>query len=133
MCSKGITLHSYCRSFKKYFSRESAVIDKEKIIKVMFSAIDEINEIRPPDQQLEKSTKTVLFGERGGLDSIGLVSFIVSVEQKVQEAFAKSITLADERALSQRNSPFRTVGALADYITNLLAGESGDIAAHGSE
>jgi hypothetical protein len=33
----------------------------------------------------------------------------------VREQFGGSLVLADERAMSQTRSPFRTVGSLADY------------------
>ncbi len=95
--------------------------NRDKILNILFGAIDEINEIRPPEQQVDKSADTVLFGQGGVLDSIGLVSFIVAAEQKLAEETGASITLADERAMSQKNSPFRTVSTLADYISTLIA------------
>lgn len=59
---------------------------------------------------------TVLFGPSGLLDSMGLVTLIVEVEQALADRFGLTVTLADDRAMSQRNSPFRSVGALASYI-----------------
>ncbi len=91
---------------------------------ILFSAIDELNEIRPPGQTVEKSPDTVLFGEGGTLDSIGLVSFIVAAEQKIAQETGITITLADERAMSRKNSPFRTVSALANYISLLMSEKS---------
>jgi acyl carrier protein len=58
---------------------------------------------------------TPLFGDHGLLDSVGLVSLVVGVEQAIQERFGIALSLADEKALSQRQSPYRTVGSLADY------------------
>ena len=52
--------------------------------------------------------------------SFWLVSFIVVVEQNIDDEFSVSLTLADERAMSQKNSPFRTLGSLIDYIEILL-------------
>lgn len=60
--------------------------------------------------------KTPLYGHDGGLDSLGLVSFIIALEQALQDELGLSITLADEKAMSQKNSPFRTVETLTDYI-----------------
>ena len=74
----------------------------------------------PPD------ASTALFGEGGIFDSMALVSLIVAVEQKIQEDSGRAIALADERALSQRNSPYRTVGALAEYAAARLAEQSSD-------
>mgnify|MGYP001029006431 CR=1 FL=1 len=61
-----------------------------------------------------------LFGEEGIFDSLGLVTLIVAVEEAIQERFDVSVSLADERALSQSRSPFRTVGTLAAYAGALL-------------
>ena len=68
--------------------------------------------------QAEKSTQ--LFGHRGVLDSLTLVNLIVVTEQKVQEALNIVITLADERAMSQKNSPFKSVESLANYLVLLV-------------
>lgn len=63
---------------------------------------------------------TYLIGRRALLDSLGLVTLIVDLEQKIEETFDVALTLANERAMSQKNSPFLTVGSLADYICALL-------------
>ena len=59
---------------------------------------------------------TALFGSGGWLDSMGLVTLVVEVEQVLAERFGMQVTLADDRAMSQRSSPFRTVGTLVAYI-----------------
>ena len=38
----------------------------------------------------------------------------------IADEFDVHVTLADERAISQRSSPFRTVGTLADYIVMVM-------------
>lgn len=96
------------------------MIDSEKVTRAIFEAIDEINEQLLEDQRLTKTKKTVLFGESGKLDSLGLVNLIVATEQKLEEIFDVSLTLADEKAMSQRNSPFKSVTTLAEYISTLL-------------
>jgi hypothetical protein len=50
------------------------------------------------------------------LDSLGVVQLIVEVEQRVEQAHGISVTLANDKAMSQKNSPFRTVGVLADHV-----------------
>ena len=92
----------------------------EQIIKLIFNVIDEKNEELSIKEQIKKSTDTILFGDKGVLDSIGLVNFIVSLEQKIQEEFGTFISIADEKAVSQKNSPFRTVKTLIDYVTLLI-------------
>jgi acyl carrier protein len=96
------------------------MVDKEKILQAIFGVVDEMNRELPKNLQLTASRDTALFGQDGKLDSLGLVNFIVASEQKIREDFGQPITLADERAMSQRNSPFRTIGTLTDYIFELL-------------
>lgn len=66
--------------------------------------------------------ETPLLGRQGVVDSLGLVTVVVSVEQSIEDELGAAVTLADERAFSQRSSPFRTVGSLAAYAEELLAG-----------
>ncbi len=48
---------------------------------------------------------TQLFGRGSKLDSLGLVNLIVLVEEKTADTFGKSVTIADERAMSQKEQP----------------------------
>src|SRR5919109_23019 len=63
------------------------------------------------------------------LDSLGLVQLIVDLEQRVEETGGVTITIADDRAMSQRNSPFRTAGTLTDYIYLLTEEQRSNVAA----
>jgi acyl carrier protein len=92
----------------------------EKLAQLIFDAIDEINTQLSDDKRLEKLPTTALYGDKGKLDSLGLVNFIVAVEQKLQDEFDFPLTLATERAMSQQHSPFRTVQSLINYIMELL-------------
>jgi acyl carrier protein len=75
-----------------------------------------------PPTPAELDRQTPLFGRQGMLDSLGLVALVVAVEQAIQDEYGVNVNLADERALSQRHSPFRTIGALADYAERLIDG-----------
>lgn len=63
---------------------------------------------------------TILLGEDAPIDSLGLVNVIIEVEQGVLDGYGASIIVVDERAMSMTNSPFRTVGTLADYVIELV-------------
>jgi len=65
---------------------------------------------------------TRLYGPHGLLDSLRLVSLVLDLEQSVNERLGTAITIADSRAMSQQRSPFRSVGSLADYVVQTLAG-----------
>ena len=94
--------------------------DPENIIAAIYSAIDWINRDLPPDRQLNKAPETRLLGSQSVLDSMHLVNLIVAIEQEVEDAFGIALTLADERALSMKASPFRSIQSLADYIALLI-------------
>ena len=99
---------------------------KKIIIDLIFDTIDKFNNEYSDEIQLEKSSHTALLGQGSKLDSLGLINLIVAVEQNVEDKFDITITLADERAMSQEISPFRTVGSLADYIEMILVENKND-------
>ena len=72
------------------------------------------------------SESTHLIGPRSFLDSLTLVSVIVDIEQKVNDEYRVSISVADERAMSQDKSPFRTIGTLAEYVQLLIKEQKQD-------
>jgi acyl carrier protein len=96
--------------------------DPENIIAAIYRAVDWINDELPPDRQLIKAPETRLLGSETAVDSMRLVSLIVTVEREVEDAFGVALTLADERALSMKASPFRSIQSLAEYIGMLLNG-----------
>ena len=88
--------------------------------KIIHMAIDEFNELTDIDSQLSKTNDTVLFGSGTVLDSLGLVNLITAVEQSIEDSLDVTIELANERAMSRRHSPFKTVGSLVAYVEELL-------------
>jgi acyl carrier protein len=94
--------------------------DPENIVTAIYRAVDWINGELPPDRQLIKAPETRLLGSQSVLDSMHLVSLIVTVEREMEDAFGVALTLADERALSMNASPFRSIQSLADYIGILI-------------
>ena len=74
-----------------------------------------------PQLNVPISRDTTLFGAHGVLTSMELVSLIVDLEEHIATQYGISLILADERAMSQHNSPFRTVASLTEYISILMA------------
>ena len=93
---------------------------KEKIQKIMISTINTMNENLYEEIQVKDGLDTVLYGNGGKLDSLDLINLIVAVEQNIEDEFDVSVTIADERAMSQKHSPFKTIDTLANYIHQLL-------------
>ena len=92
---------------------------ENKIKEIIFKSIEELNENLEKDQKMQLSINTVLLGRDSNIDSITLVNLIVSIEENLEENLNVSVTLADEKALSEKNSPFLTIKTLLDYITLL--------------
>ena len=91
-----------------------------KIQSIIIDCIKVLNEELDVSEPEEPNNDTRLYGSQSGLDSIGLVSLIADVEDAISEQFDLTIVLADERAMSQRASPFRRVSTLRDYINELV-------------
>lgn len=89
--------------------------------------IDNVKELNTQgDLQLPENLypDTMLFGPGGILDSMALVTLVVAVEQAIEDRFGVTVSLADAKAMSQKHSPFRTIGSLTAYAGGLL-GEAG--------
>ena len=89
------------------------------VSRAVLEAIAEFNQAE--GTSVPVAADTVLMGEGGALDSLGLVRLVMAVEQKLEDAFGVPVSLTDEKAMSQRNSPFRSVAALTEYAASLLS------------
>ena len=96
-------------------------MNQPDVLAAVLEAVAEYNEQLNEEQRLELNPETRLLGKSSKLDSFGLVNLIIVVEEKLYDKFDKSITLADDRAMSQEHSPFRSVQSLSDYAYTLLS------------
>ena len=102
---------------------------KNKVISIIIDALKELAADFGNDNIeniADTDGETILYGMDGILESIELVSLFADLEEIIFDEFGRDITLADEKAMSQNNSPFRTVNSLSDYIESLLTGDAGD-------
>ena len=93
---------------------------KNKVIKTILETINEYNDGLSKNDQISSDLDSSIYGGSSNLDSMGLVSFIVGLEQSIEDKFDQSISLADEKAMSQKSSPYQNINSLADYILKLL-------------
>lgn len=92
------------------------MIDRSNVYEIVLESLNEVfvqAGTPAPDNITEDS---VLVGADAILDSLGVVSLIVEVEQRLEGRFNVSVTLANDKAMSQKNSPFRTVRVLTDHV-----------------
>ena len=97
------------------------MLDKNAVQAIIFKALNNINDERGPDEQLEVGLDTRLFGSDAVLDSLSLVSVIVDVEAAVSDASGRDLSLTDDQAMSQEISPFTDVNTLTAYIMLLVS------------
>ena len=93
---------------------------KEKIFELVKSSLEELNEELDYSGLKDVSWETSIAGGESNIDSLSLVTLIVGLETKIERTFNKKILLADEKAMSVRNSPFRNMGSLVDFIAERL-------------
>jgi hypothetical protein len=91
-------------------------MERAEVLQAIYRAIENTNQLRPPDDHIACAEETRLYGTGGALDSLALVSLILDVEETVNAQSGKQLVLADERAMSQKRNPFRDVQSLADYV-----------------
>tara|TARA_B110000879_G_C11176007_1_gene515968 strand:+ start:1211 stop:1534 length:324 start_codon:yes stop_codon:yes gene_type:complete len=104
---------------KKYDFRNT-----KKMKNILDTVLDSLKDLGSENGNvnlINANAKTKLFGENGNLDSMGLVIFISDLEELIDEEFGKNLTLADDRAMSQKTSPFRNVETLCKHIEILLS------------
>ncbi|GEN74939.1 hypothetical protein [Chryseobacterium hagamense] len=70
----------------------------------------EVDEVTP-DQRL--------IGKSGIFDSIGLLNFLVDLEEMLEEKYDRSFNLSSEKAMSRTTSPFLNPTELTKFILEL--------------
>ena len=96
-------------------------MDINQIKEIVTNAIREycqLNEI----EITELNEYTPLIGSESILDSIGLVNVIVDIETAFLDEDVE-VSLTSDAAMSTRISPFRTIGALSNFIARQLGVE----------
>jgi len=93
---------------------------REQIFTLVRDAVTDLNDELQYETLENPTEETVLFGGDDGIDSLSLVRLVVDIEQRIQEEIGKKASLTDERAMSAKRSPYRSVGALTDFIVEGL-------------
>lgn len=89
---------------------------KNEILAAIYDVIREFNGQLPPDRRLVCAPETVLVGDGGVLDSLGLINLLVLLEDVLSAHVGVRVVLLDELHMSAVDGPFRTVGSLANHV-----------------
>jgi acyl carrier protein len=83
--------------------------------------IEELNKQLPSTGQLEKSPETVLVGEGGLLDSLGLITLFVSIEQELATRHGLTCALVDLLMSETKTNPLHTIADTVQWISQSTA------------
>jgi len=100
------------------------VTELAQITESLLKAVDEVNQGLPANKRVPREQHAVLFGMHAEVDSLVLINLVIVAERTIESDFGRTISLADERALLEEKSPFRSISSMADYVAKLLREES---------
>ena len=94
-------------------------ISPNTVESIVYKYIEELNRQLPAELKLQSSLDTILVGEGGMLDSLGLITLVVSLEEAMEEVGVHT-ALLEEEFLVDSEGPLRTVGSLVDLIVSKI-------------
>ncbi|HOJ04280.1 MAG TPA: hypothetical protein PK916_09780 [Bacteroidota bacterium] len=92
-------------------------LNHEGLLQIVYDSLDELSEMSDGKYSFEKYEEEAIFGKAGKLDSLDLVNLLVIIEERLENIYGISITIANERAISERHSPFANVIRLVEFIS----------------
>ena len=111
---------------RKHAARAQGAPDlRQRVFEIVKSAVLRLNGELQYESLREVNENTPIFGGAESIDSLSLVTLVVELEEDVEKALEMSVVLADASAMSQRWSPYRSVGSLVDLIITRLKNRNG--------
>lgn len=94
-------------------------MEKSELKELIFIVFDNLME-QNSTIKIEKSLNTKLIGETSPFDSLGLVNFLLMIEENVSTKLGMDIQIADYEIISAKNSPLETVDVFIDFLKNKI-------------
>jgi hypothetical protein len=93
---------------------------QDQVTSAIGRAIDDVNAQLPSSSRLSKTPETILFGREAGLDSLGLINFVVALEKHVEEGCGRAVSLSTPEVMLADDSPFASIRSLHNYLISVL-------------
>lgn len=93
----------------------------QRIQEIIFETFDQLM-AQNENLTLDKSADCPLTGEGSALDSLGLVNFLVALEQNIKREHSTDVTIADQELIIGESQPLRTVSSLTAFLEKKLQG-----------
>ncbi len=94
---------------------------RQKIMDCVFEVMEEINKDLPAMLRVEPTEETVLLGKGGVYDSLNLINFFVSLEERIALFSDAKLDFLEDEVLLGRVESRLTAGDLADYAAARIA------------
>lgn len=99
-------------------------MQRTDLIEMMVGMLKEALEDEGSHDPAAAGPASPLLGQQAVLTSMSLVTLIIDAESVLAEEHGLDLTLVSEEAFSRRNSPFRTVETIADYVLELAGDQA---------
>ena len=90
------------------------------ILNIIYKSFDQIVSDLNPDDLIEKSEQTIIYGPSSIFDSLGLANFLLTVEKATLQKYGVELCLVDEAIHISDANPFLTMGSLAEFVEGLI-------------
>jgi len=97
---------------------------QELVSSAIGRAIDDVNGQLPSSSRLSNAPETILFGREAGLDSLGLINFIVALEKHIEDGCGRAVSLSTPEVMLADDSPFASIRSLHGYLISVLEKDS---------
>lgn len=91
-------------------------MDRERALELIYATIDVVNQQLPAAKRLARGPATVIVGAGGSLDSLGIINFVLALEEHATDTVGRSVQLLNPDLLAADDTPFRTVDTLATHL-----------------
>jgi hypothetical protein len=91
-------------------------MSRDAIVELLMAVLQEMLESLPDADTPTVSTETALIGDDSPFESIHFVQFLLECEERLTDLLGEDVILTDERAMSEKSSPFRSVNTLAEFV-----------------
>lgn len=90
-------------------------LSHDEIESLVLACMQRLNEQREPGQRLAIGPDAPIFSDSSPLDSMGLVTLMMDIEDALADR-GLEVSLSDARAMSAKQSPYRTVQTLVEFV-----------------
>lgn len=94
-------------------------MNKQEFENLIYETFDQLME-QSENLVLEKTPDCALTGDGSELDSLGLVNFLVALEQRLQSEISPDVTIANRDLVMGADQPLKDVDSLASYLAEKL-------------